>query len=273
MQLIELLQSTIQMGYLESYFHDRLGENRRDPSYVFTKKEFGPVYWDNLVIAYKGDIIEITLIMGSVTDMHKSAHRVSIALKGIDYDEVTDTSLVKLIKEKNPNEKESSKESIITKVLGDPNYAPLEGKTIIQKSTAEKKFFILPNKIDTSVEIAVRCTCSDFYFAWAWYNADHGCLIGTRPPAYKRVYTDDKGRFRTSKNPHRMPGMCKHVMLFLALLMRGGLIQNLPTLSANVSASQVTKIKRISKEGINALLVGLKDELKELGEIREGWGS
>ena len=271
MNIDELLKSTIEMGYLDAYFHGR-PENRRAPEFAL-KKQFGNIYWDNLVMAYKGDIIELTLVMGTATDIHKSAHRIAIALKGIDYDEVTETELTNLIKIKNPGLVDERKEDIISKVL-EKNFQPLEGKTIVQKSTTEKKFFILPNKIDTSVQIAVKCTCSDFYYSWAWYNANHGCLIGKRPPAYKRVYTDDKNRFRTLRNPHKIPGMCKHVLLFLALLMKGGLIQNLPMLTSGVTTDiEKKKLKRLSSTGIGTLLSGLREELKDAGEIRTGFGN
>ena len=271
MNIEELLRSTISMGYLDSYFHNRL-ENRRGPEYIFEFKPFGPVYYNNLMMAYKGDIIELSLVMGSVTDMHKSAHRIAIALKGVEYEEYTEKEIVDYIWTKNPGLRELSKEEILIAIKEDKSFQPVEGRTVIQKSSTERRFFVINNKIKASTEIAVRCTCSDFYYAWAWYNADHGCLVGVRPPAYKRVFTTERGRFRTLKNPHKIPGMCKHVMLFLALLMRGGLIENLPTLSSTLNKN-MGKMEMLGRRDISTLLLGLKEELKDSGELRTGFGN
>ena len=275
MNISDLLQSTITMGYLDQLMHGRT-DNRRGPNYTFSSKAFGAVYYNNIVIAARGDIIEISLVMGTATDIHKSAHRIGIALKGVNYKEVTEKGLIKEIVEKNPYSEtidDNFSLEVIRRIL-EENYQPLkdQGYTIIQKSTTERKFFIIPNRIETDTEIAVRCTCSDFFFTWAWYNADHKCLIGLRPPTYKRLYTDDRGRFRTLRNPHRIPGMCKHLLLFLALLMKGGLIQNLPTLTS--SASKATnKLEMVSRSDVYNLLVGLKEELKDANQIRQGFGN
>lgn len=272
MNVYELLQKTVDMGILDAHFHDR-SENRRSTDYVLRKKPFGHIYWDNLVMAYKGDVIELTLVMGSVTDLHKSNHRIAIALKGIDYEEVTETELVKIIKSKNAGLEDTSKEELISNILNS-NLQLIEGKTIVQKSTTERKFFILPNKIDLSTEIAVRCSCSDFHWTYSWYNADHGCLIGKRPPAYQRKHTDEKGRFRTLRNIHKIPGMCKHLILFMALLMRGGLIETLPLLTSNLTTNiQKKKLKRVSSNKIDVLLKGLKQELLAEKQIRKGFNN
>ena len=110
--------------------------------------------------------------------------------------------------------------------------------------------------------------CSDYYFSWSWYNADHKCLIGRRPPPYQRKYTDGKGYYRTLRNPHRLPGMCKHLLLFLALLMKGGLIEKLPTLTDPAPDLQGDKLNIVSRRDLTDMLTGLKDEIIDSGQGR-----
>jgi len=59
------------------------------------------------------------------------------------------------------------------------------------------------NKINVQVE----CSCSDYYFRFAWWNYEHGCHYGRRP----RPYVPVKGSNRPPVNPDHIPGMCKHL--------------------------------------------------------------
>lgn len=54
------------------------------------------------------------------------------------------------------------------------------------------------------VQVKVSCTCLDFHWTFAWYNAADGSLIGTPPKPYKH-YTGER-------NPSKTPGMCKHII-------------------------------------------------------------
>ena len=67
-----------------------------------------------------------------------------------------------------------------------------------------------------------------------------------------------------------MPGVCKHLLLFLALLMKGGLIQNLPTLTSPLGMA-TDRIKMLSRKDVYHLLSGLKQELIANNELRKGW--
>jgi hypothetical protein len=187
-----------------------------------------------------------------------------------------------------PSTRGFSTEELLDLLL-EEGYQPLKDKTIIQKSTAGRKFIVVPNNIPyNSVDIMTRCSCSDYFYTWAYYNANHNCLIGTRPPAYARKKTKADGSFITIRNPKQRPGVCKHLMLFIAVLMKGGLIQNLPALTS--SAPDVGDVpnlrpnlntfgddiisKRLMKIGrtqVDKLLKDLKEDLKDLGQIRRGF--
>ena len=286
MDIKKLLSETYKVG-TETIQYKKDSLNRRKPEYVFNRKTFGAIYLNNMVINYKTEekIIEIVLLMGVSTDIHKSAHRVALALKGVDFQEYNISSLCELIRGKVPSLESTPYNEIIEMIL-EEGLQPLEGYTVIQKSTTERKFVVVSNNISSSgVDVWSKCSCSDYYYSWAWYNADKGCLIGKRPPAYKRK-SSVEGVFTPVRNPNRRPGFCKHLLLLIALLMKGGLIKqlpmlvnNLPNIGAPTSDGEIidmgtrfgTRLFSVNRRDVKGLLDKLKDELKDLGEIRRGF--
>lgn len=74
--------------------------------------------------------------------------------------------------------------------------------------------------LDLTVHNAkVRCSCLDFYYRFANYNAQDKSLVGKAPPVYIRKTTT-----RPSVNPTRVPGMCKHLLKTVSELKQNGLI-------------------------------------------------
>ena len=66
--------------------------------------------------------------------------------------------------------------------------------------------------------LTARCSCKDFIFTWAWYNYYNAhCLYGPPPKPYKKKTN------RKPRNPHGMPGICKHVYNAWAYLRNSGL--------------------------------------------------
>lgn len=68
-----------------------------------------------------------------------------------------------------------------------------------------------------STNIKVSCSCLDFYYRWASYNAKDGSLLGDPPPPYIKK-TD-----RPSVNPGNSPGLCKHLIYVVEFLKSEGL--------------------------------------------------
>lgn len=60
---------------------------------------------------------------------------------------------------------------------------------------------VLPIK---HVQVKVSCTCLDFHWTFAWYNAADGSLIGTPPKPYDN--------YSGQRNPSKTPGLCKHLI-------------------------------------------------------------
>lgn len=63
--------------------------------------------------------------------------------------------------------------------------------------------------------------CKDFFFTWAWYNHNAGCLYGPKPRPYRRKTTWAKVR-----NEYKIVGVCKHIYHAWKLLHDSGLTIN-----------------------------------------------
>jgi hypothetical protein len=60
--------------------------------------------------------------------------------------------------------------------------------------------------------VKVSCTCQDFYWRFAPWNDENGCLHGAPPEPYEKK-TD-----RKPVNPDHIPGLCKHLLNAVAVL-------------------------------------------------------
>ncbi len=108
---------------------------------------------------------------------------------------------------------DSGKTYDVTITFYDIQFSPADTRdTVTFKASNGKEYTI--NKIGSNTNnVRVRCNCSDFYYRFAWYNADDSSLHGPRPKPYVRKTTT-----RPPVNPDHTPGFCKHIMkVFLAL--------------------------------------------------------
>jgi len=62
----------------------------------------------------------------------------------------------------------------------------------------------------------VRCTCPDFYWRFAAFNAKDKSLDGRSPKPYQRKTN------RGPANPQQVPGMCKHLLKLIELMQNNG---------------------------------------------------
>ena len=67
--------------------------------------------------------------------------------------------------------------------------------------------------------VKVACSCLDFRWRFANYNANHGALDGDPPPPYVRKTN------RPPVNPQQVPGCCKHILKTVEALMHTGLLR------------------------------------------------
>lgn len=255
--VLQLLESTYKVGlYTEG------AKNTRHPAYVFSKKHFGGVYAYNKTVVYKPghNIVELSIIIGAVTDKGKSAHRVLVALNGIESKEYSTKELVHLIKVSDARLSEVDDGEIIQNVLKEVPFLP--GKIIIQKDSNKNKFIVFSSRIPLKSEIRVSCSCSDYFFTFQWYNSEAKCNIGQKPPKYKKyigLNAKERRSLTPIRNPRRLPGLCKHQLLFLALLMQNGVLDISQPVLSNLNKSS-SKIQILSRQDITNVLSNLKAE-------------
>lgn len=92
----------------------------------------------------------------------------------------------------------------------DPSYLTFEYDGMYYK-------FQKPNMSKTPVK--VRCSCSDFYFTFAYWDFLRQALYGPKPRPYRRKTTNRKPR-----NPGKYPGFCKHVANSCIYLEKSGML-------------------------------------------------
>lgn len=113
--------------------------------------------------------------------------------------------------------------------------------------------------------------CADYYWTFAWANYGKGVHYGSKPPVYMNTYL----RGEAIRNPENTPGCCKHLVMFIALLMNSNGIEDIIGSGENIlntRASMVTdsmsciKSKKISlyrKADLREKIIKMDEDLKE----------
>lgn len=144
MNILELLNSTY-----------RLGERRR-PSYVFSKKPFGHIYAFNKSVIYKpkNSIVEISMYITAVTELDKTAHKVQVALQGVNISEHSKEELFSIIRMQSKY-KELTDIELMAKIYSELDI--INGKYIMQASN--DKFVLIDKRIPMTTQVRVKCSC------------------------------------------------------------------------------------------------------------------
>lgn len=82
-----------------------------------------------------------------------------------------------------------------------------------------EEYHIQPINLNGS-NVKVACTCLDFYWRFATFNANDNSLDGQPPPPYQK-----RSETRGPANPQRVPGVCKHIMKTVENLRQTGLVR------------------------------------------------
>ena len=219
----------------------------RDQATVFQKK-FGSIYAfnKNITIFKGGNAIVINMIIGGVTDYIRTGgrkqpvpfHKVSLALNiGKDgKKDYTPTELVEAIRAKHSEYRDKDKwpnPDVLKAALENPDKF-FEDATIFPTTNGEG-YTVVTNNIPENSQVQVWCSCSDYYWTFQYYNIntrnrDGSSLNLYGATGYPRVYnhrsTAGKKSKRPMRNPGRHPGMCKHLMLLVAMLMKDEVIKD-----------------------------------------------
>ena len=191
------------------------------PFYTFTYKPFGEIYLYNKKVLTKPghSVIEVSMMISSKTDtVEKGNHKVMLTIAGVKQYSVTAKTLADTIRRENDNLKGKKDNELVIMALEEK---PLKGKTVM--SNQNGYYTIIEDNIPKDSEILVWCSCSNYYWVWQYYNVENGVdIFGTAPAKYTHRTKKGAEAFAKGKpirNPNRHPGMCKHIMLLLALLM------------------------------------------------------
>ena len=223
MKINELIASSAE---ITSYNHqtNEFTEGHYSSSYVFNNKKIGPVLEYNKTVLYKPEssVIEVGIYFKSVTERRKAGHYCQIALRGIEMEEKSVDEVLDHLRRKNNGKYANLSDDELLEIIarGDNVYY---GKYVIQSRNRPDKFLVMQPTISQDTDVRVRCSCASFMFDVAWYNADHHCLIGSRPPQTRKFKLDKDDT--PTRNIYRTPGLCKHLMLAMALLTRDGFIK------------------------------------------------
>jgi hypothetical protein len=238
MNIRQLIESTNQV------------KNRDQASAL--KKKFGSIYaYDKRAsIEENGRVVTISMLISGRTDFIKQGgkrtpvpyHKVSIAINigeegRKEYTPEELVSEIRLNYSKYANEKEYVDKDILKEVAEKPDKF-FKGATVF-KTLKGGKYMVVKNKISEDAPIQVWCSCSDYYWTFQYYNIQTpvktktgkllGCLNLYATKDYPKVYNHRSEAGKKSKrplrNPGRHPGMCKHLMLLLAMLMKDDVVK------------------------------------------------
>ena len=258
---------------------------------TFSEKKFGEIYMYNkkVKVKPKNSVIEVSMMIKGATEKvvkkgqreTMAAHRVMVAISGVEQEEIPPEKLVIKIRGENTAYQDTEKypdEYILSKILSSDQSNPqnkfLPGKTIFEGDKGN--FVIVTDNIKSSAQILVWCSCSSYYWVFQYYNIAAGVNIPLpgRPASmgtYK--YKTQKGLDQAKKgkpmrNPSKAPGLCKHLMLLLALLMDSHVVkptsktaQRLDT-SYSLNMNKFKKVDRLSKSGYDKLIRDFDKDLR-----------
>ena len=252
MTISQLIQST---GKVEGY----------DPSASFKKKVGKIIAYNKKVKAKpKHSVIEITMMVRGLTETVYQArtgrrpivaHKVMVAISGVEQEIVSGEQLADRMRIVYPEYKDTEKYSnqeLIQRAI-DEDKKPFTNKTVMEQD--KDTYVIIDDHIKDNSFIQVWCSCSSYYWVFQYYNIEAGVNI-MKPgapidmPAYK--YKTKKGfeafkKGKPMRNPKKAPGMCKHIMLLLAMLMTSNLIDDDSKSSKKVKSNYLLNIHNFKK--------------------------
>ena len=191
--------------------------------YVFGHKQFGTVLSYNKTVLYKPEssIVEIGMMVTAVTEKGKTGHFCQIALRGVEMEAKSAEEVFAHIRQRGKGKMAEADEDELRDYIAAGNTV-YNNKYVVQSRNNSNVFLVMNKNVSPDTECRVRCSCASFLFDVAWYNADHGCLIGSRPPANPFVQV---GISKVVRNVDKVPGLCKHLMLLVSMLLKDGFIQ------------------------------------------------
>ena len=238
---------------------------------TFGHKQFGEIFLYNKTVRTKpgSSIIEVTMMIRGVTDKVRTtkkstpttvaAHKVMVAIHGVQQRTISAKMLVRDMRLKPEyHDKEKYTDEELIAIAINPDNKVFKDQTVMPQM--DGSFTVMEDNISKDAEIRVWCSCSSYYWVFQWYNVEHGVDIwGNLPQRYvpktKRGW-EALQKNRPIRNPQRHPGMCKHIMLLLALLMDSEVIAEARGVVNNYKANiaKFQKADRLSQEAYEKII-------------------
>jgi len=261
----------------------------------FAEKEFGTIYATNkeVKVKPKHSVIEVSMMIKGLTDMAPSsrgssrpvaAHRVRVAIHGVNQEAVKSQELVERIRaldDKYADKKLYPKRDLL-KMAVEHRVKFFEGKTIF-KGTNPDEYVIIEDRVSDENKIRVWCSCSSFYWAFLYYNVkENACIMTSLGKNANKTYQHrtKKGleafqRNKPIRNPSKVAGACKHIVLLLAMLMDEKVIEadNKATTEIQreyrVNVQKFLKTETLSKDGYKNLMKNYNRDHTRQNELRD----
>ena len=271
MNISELLQST-------QYVHD----GSFGPKNTFSQKRYGEVFLYNKQVKAKTGIsvIEVSMMIKAVTDtVETNYHKVMIAINGVKQRTVQGMTLVRELEAMDDKYKEMDYEEVIAIAL---EGKPFPEKTVIKNEAGT--YTIIDDNVSKDNQILVWCSCSNYYWMWQWYNVENNVdIFKVKPKRYVPKTKKGKEALKANhpmRNPGRHPGICKHILLLLALLMDpgpsgreggSGVIKEARSVTRNFRANidRFKKAERLNTTQYENIIKKWSQDMQGVGQVRQ----
>ena len=241
------------------------------PSYTFGYKPFGEILLYNKKVQTKPgfSIIEVSMMIGAKTDSVETGHhKVMLTISGVKQQTMQAETLANLIRQENKSLADKKNEELVILAL---EGKPLKERTVM--SNQNGTYTVIEDNIEKDSEILVWCSCSNYYWVWQYYNVENGVdIFGSLPAKYTPRTEAGREALRANKpmkNPGRHPGMCKHIMLLLALLMdtdsgSSNVLKEARSITRSYKANiqRFEKVNRLTDSAFKELMASWEEELK-----------
>ena len=235
----------------------RVKTNMWDPTKDYRMKEFGPIIDMNIKGTYNAHFKTLTVTMyikaktqytrgisSGLGDTVISTHTAAITFKNIVEHYIDVREKAEEYNRLNPENPITSVQDIINRMQqSEPNLVPVE---------VDEDHILFRTKVDLNTECRVKCTCSHFYYTFAYYCAQSGAYIGDAVAPY-RAKRKLKGKYKY-RNENGVPGLCKHLQLLISYLLKtdNGINGNLEYSNSHISVPTSIRKEIVSHKSSKA---------------------
>jgi hypothetical protein len=124
----------------------------------------------------------------------------------------------------------------------------------------DNKVFYFEEPLSLDLEARVSCSCSDYFWTFAFPNDGRKAHLGDSPVAYKKANPE------YVRNVHQSIGMCKHLMLLTVLLLNGGIIDR--TTVDDFAQMRRVLVERRQTLRVRKRLIDTRSRIKTMADMQ-----